>query len=123
MDHVLKITPTNTNLEIDQIHLSTSSNAIYTSPAPCSGVAVPTITASGPVAFCAGGNVNLIASTGLSYLWSNGSTDPYINVTSAGSYVVTVTTAAGTATSSPVTVTVYSLPNATITANGSTMQQ
>ncbi|MEI2758888.1 MAG: T9SS type A sorting domain-containing protein [Bacteroidia bacterium] len=119
-DHVLKITPTNTNLEIDQIHLSTSSNAIYTSPAPCSGVAVPTITASGPTAFCAGGNVNLIASTGLSYLWSNGSTDPYINVTSAGSYVVTVTTAAGSAASAPVLVTVYPTPNATITAGGST---
>ena len=54
-------------------------------------------------------NVNLIASTSLSYLWSNGSTDHYINVTNAGSYVVTVTTAAGTTTSSPVAVTVYSL--------------
>ncbi|HNR48927.1 MAG TPA: T9SS type A sorting domain-containing protein [Bacteroidia bacterium] len=120
-DHVLKITPTNTNIEIDQIHLSTSSGAIYSTPAPCaSGVVIPTISASGPLAFCAGGNVKLTASAGNSYLWSNGATTQAITVTSSGTYSVTVNTSTGSGTSAPVTVTVNSLPTATISANGPT---
>lgn len=60
-DHVLKITPTNTNIEIDQIHLSTSSGAIYSTPAPCaSGVVIPTISASGPLAFVLEATLNLL---------------------------------------------------------------
>lgn len=120
-DHTLKITPTNTNLEIDQIHLTTSSSAIYSTPAPCtSGVIVPTISANGPLAFCAGGNVKLTASSGTSYLWSNGATTQAITVSTSGSYSVTVNSSAGSGTSAPVTVTVNSLPTATISASGST---
>jgi gliding motility-associated-like protein len=64
-----------------------------------------TITASGPTTFCEGGSVTLTASSGNSYLWSNGATSQSITVNTAGDYNVTVQTSAGcTATSSNVTV-------------------
>ena len=42
--------------------------------------ATPTITASGPTTFCAGGSVTLTSSAGSSYLWSNGATTSSILV-------------------------------------------
>jgi trimeric autotransporter adhesin len=75
-----------------------------------------TITPSGPVDLCPGGNVTLTANAGNSYLWSNGATSQSINVSAAGTYTVTVTVGAGcSATSTPVTVTVGS---ATAQING-----
>ncbi len=50
----------------------------------------PTISASGPVDLCTGGSVTLTATAGASYLWSTGATTQAINVSNAGSYVVTV---------------------------------
>ncbi len=80
-----------------------------------------TINASGPTTFCTGGSVTLTASAGSSYLWSNGATTQSINVTSGGSYSVTVTNANGcSATSSATNVTVNPLPTATINASGPT---
>jgi hypothetical protein len=80
-----------------------------------------TITPSGPTTFCAGGSVTLNAPAGYTYSWSNGVTTQSINVTSSGSYRVTVTDANGcSALSAPVAVTANSLPPATITANGPT---
>jgi len=83
----------------------------------------PTITAVGPTTFCAGGSVNLTSTVGSSYLWSNGATSSSINVTSAGSYSVQVTNAAGcqSVASSGTTVTVNTLPfTPTISAGGPT---
>ncbi|HYC60548.1 MAG TPA: hypothetical protein VEK79_13365 [Thermoanaerobaculia bacterium] len=81
----------------------------------------PSITESGATQFCAGGSVTLTASSGVSYLWSNGSTSPSIDVTSSGEYFVRVTDANGCTSTSPVkTVTVHALPAATITPSGST---
>ena len=57
--------------------------------------ATPTITAGGLTTFCSGGNVTLTSSAGTSYLWSNAATTSSINVTTAGSYTVQVTNAAG----------------------------
>jgi sugar lactone lactonase YvrE len=75
-----------------------------------------TITASGPIQFCAGGSVVLTASAGDLYIWSNGATTQAISVTQAGNYSVTVTNASGCqAVSTPVTVTVPVLAPATIT--------
>jgi uncharacterized repeat protein (TIGR02543 family) len=51
----------------------------------------PTISADGATTFCAGGSVNLTASAGDSYLWSNGATTAAINVTTSGTYTVQVT--------------------------------
>jgi gliding motility-associated-like protein len=85
--------------------------------------ATPTITAGGPITFCAGGNVTLTSSAGTSYLWSNGATTPSINVTTSGSYTVQVKNASGcqSAASAATAVTVNALPiTPTITASGPT---
>ncbi|HVR38562.1 MAG TPA: hypothetical protein VMU84_05660, partial [Thermoanaerobaculia bacterium] len=82
---------------------------------------VATISASGVTTFCEGGSVTLTASSGASYLWSNGATTQSIAVSNAGSYSVTVTNANGcSATSSATSVIVNALPVATISASGPT---
>ncbi len=83
--------------------------------------ATPTIAVSGTTTFCAGGSVVLTASSGSSYLWSNGATTQSITVTNGGAYSVTVTNASGCcATSAATVVTVNAVANATITASGAT---
>ncbi|TSA51300.1 MAG: T9SS C-terminal target domain-containing protein [Sphingobacteriales bacterium] len=55
-----------------------------------------TVTAGGPTTFCAGGSVTLNAGSGFSsYNWSNGATTQTINVTTPGSFSVTVTNSGG----------------------------
>jgi len=84
------------------------------------GTATASITPSGPTTICPGSNVTLTANIGSIYLWSNGATTQSINVSSAGTYTVTVTQAAGcSATSPPINVSI-GLPTATITPSGST---
>jgi large repetitive protein len=82
----------------------------------------PTITAGGPTTFCAGGNVELTATAGISYLWSTGETSQSVNVTESDSYSVTVTDANGCeGTSVPTNVTVNPNPAVpTITSSGPT---
>ena len=80
-----------------------------------------TVTASGPTGFCSGGSVTLTAAAGLTYNWSNSATSRAITVTQSGNYTVTVTNANNCSAVSPVkVVTVYTSPNAAITANGPT---
>ena len=81
---------------------------------------IPTITAEGPTAFCAGDSVTLTSSAGTSYLWSYGATLPSINVTTAGSYTVQVYNASGckSASSIPTVVIVNALPLTTASTNG-----
>ena len=83
----------------------------------------PVITPSGATTFCSGGSVDLSAPTSTSYSWSpGGETTQTLNVTSSGSYTVTVSNASGcTATSAPTTVTVNALPSTpVITPSGAT---
>lgn len=79
-----------------------------------------TINASGPTTFCQGGSVTLTANSGTSYLWSNGAVTQSIVVNTLGTnnYSVTVTNGTCSSISSPITVTVNSLPTATISASG-----
>jgi hypothetical protein len=66
--------------------------------------ATPTI--SGPTSFCLGNSVTLTSSSATGNLWSTGATTQSINVSAAGSYSVTVTSASGCqATSAPFVVT------------------
>jgi large repetitive protein len=86
---------------------------------------VATITAGGPTNFCPGGSVVLTSSAGSSYVWFNGvnqvGTNSTYTATTAGSYTLEVTNAAGCkATSSATAVTINSTPTATITAGGPT---
>ena len=84
-------------------------------------VTIPTISASGPTQFCVGDAVVLTASEGVTFLWSNGSSDQSVYITESGNYTVTVTPDGGCpATSLPLTVTASQVPNASITASGST---
>ena len=81
---------------------------------------VPTVTASGPTSFCAGGSVTLTAQSGTSYLWSTGAHTQSITVSTSGNYSVTVSNGSCSGSSNPVTVTVGQPPNAQITAGGPT---
>ncbi|MBI4646635.1 MAG: hypothetical protein HY738_08615, partial [Bacteroidia bacterium] len=83
----------------------------------------PTITPNGSVAICQGSSVALSVPVNSGYLWSTGATTQSINATAAGSYTVQITDANGctSASSSPVTVTVNSLPaTPSITPGGTT---
>jgi large repetitive protein len=79
------------------------------------------ITPLGPTEFCEGGSVTLLSSPAILYAWSNGGNTQAISVQTSGVYTVTVTDINGcSATSEPITITVYPSPIATITPNGPT---
>lgn len=90
---------------------------------PKTTVATATISANGPLSFCAGGNVTLTANSGSSYLWTPGNqTTQSITIATAGSYSVKVTNSSGvqaTSAASIVTITT-SGSSPVITASGST---
>jgi hypothetical protein len=77
----------------------------------CAAPATPTI--SGPSSFCAPGSITLTSSYATGNLWSTGALTQSITVSTAGSYTVTVTNAAGcSATSAPDTVSAIPAPAA-----------
>ncbi|MES2554495.1 MAG: VCBS repeat-containing protein, partial [Bacteroidota bacterium] len=84
-------------------------------------IPVPTISASGPTTFCAGGSVVLTSSSAIDNTWSTGETTQSITVSTPGNYSVTVNNGFCSASSSPIGVTVNPLPSVpTITASGAT---
>lgn len=110
------------------INVNRSGNyrVIITNPSGCTAVsavttvtvnALPdaTITASGATNdVCPGKTVTLTASSGTSYLWSNGATTQSIVVSAAGNYIVTVTNENGCSkASAPIAVTYQSCPQPT----------
>lgn len=70
-----------------------------------------TIIPTGPLAFCAGGNVqlNAIYSGSETIFWSNGSTGSTITVSETGNYYAYVTSSCGIDTSNLLTVNVYNV--------------
>lgn len=66
----------------------------------------PTITASGPTTFCAGGSVTLTSSSATGNTWSTGATTQSITVSTAGSYTVSVNSGGCIGTSAATVVTV-----------------
>jgi hypothetical protein len=86
---------------------------------------IPTavISADGPTTFCFGDTVNLSTATGneLSYLWSNGSTTPSIEITQSGNYSVTISNDCGdSSTATVVNVVVNDSPDSTLSLSGPT---
>jgi hypothetical protein len=75
-------------------------------------VTVPTIAALGALDFCEGASVQLTATEGASYLWSNGQTSQTIDVETPGDYTVQVEGGCGFATSAITSVVVYDAPAA-----------
>ena len=77
------------------------------------------VSASGSLNLCPGQQVTLSAPAGLTYLWSTGAATQSIVVNSAQTVTVTVTNANNcSTTSSPITTTMNTAPNAQISANG-----
>jgi gliding motility-associated-like protein len=78
----------------------------------------PTPTITGNMAFCQGGNTTLNAGAGYSsYQWNTGNNNQTINVTTAGTYTVTVTNNFGCTGTASATVTVYTNPTPSISGN------
>jgi gliding motility-associated-like protein len=82
--------------------------------------AIPSILASGPLAFCPGESVSLTASSGTDFNWSTGETTSTIRVTAAGTYTVQVADATGckSAVSVPAVVEIKAPFQVTITNDG-----
>jgi hypothetical protein len=96
-----------------------SATNITVNPLP----AAPTVSASGPLAFCQGGNVTLTSSSGTRYLWHNGDITQSIIVSNGGNYSVRVSNANGcqSVSSAGSLVLVNALPPVpTITQSGNT---
>jgi hypothetical protein len=68
-----------------------------TATASTTATIAPSIAGSvvGPNSFCTGGSAVLTATGGLNYVWSTSATTPAITVTTAGTYVVTITNGPG----------------------------
>ncbi len=92
---------------------STTTMQIVVNPLPS-----PSINPN-PATICAGGSIQLTASGGATYNWSNSSTSPSINVSPASTttYTVTVTSAAGCSASTSRQVTVNPLPTVAATVD------
>lgn len=102
------VTTTNSCGSVVSNHIAVTVNPLPT---------VSVISASGPIAFCAGGSVTLSGNAGGT--WNTGATTPSITVTTAGDYFVTTVNSCGTVISNHINVTISPvLTAATITASG-----
>ena len=111
----------NNNVSI-QVSKPGCGNVNLSNQAVVQVVAAPNanVSASGSLNLCPGEQVTLTAPAGLTYLWSTGAATQSIVVNSAQSVTVTVTNANNcSTTSSPITTTMNTAPNAQISANGS----
>ncbi|MCC6727324.1 MAG: CRTAC1 family protein, partial [Saprospiraceae bacterium] len=84
----------------------------------------PTVTAQGPLSFCAGESVVLSSSDAAGYTWSTGETTQSITVNQAGAYNVSIQGVCGEFASAPIEVEVLPSPaptaeNVTLAAPGS----
>ncbi|MBK7149953.1 MAG: VCBS repeat-containing protein [Bacteroidetes bacterium] len=107
--------------------VTVSENGCSATSAPIevtvSNNAVAGITPSAATTFCAGGSVELTASKGTAYLWSNGATTPSITVNSNGVFTVTVTVSGSCqAISNPTTVVVNTIPSVSFSGLGTTYE-
>ncbi len=78
-----------------------------------------TINATGNMV-CPGSSVLLNGQPGLNYNWSNGQTTAAVNITTAGTYTLTVTDGSNCSATSSKTLTAGNLPNTNVSYNGST---
>jgi gliding motility-associated-like protein len=115
----------NTGDATQQLNVSTSGNytVTVTNNFGCTASAnvsitvnpLPSPSITGPAAICIGNNATLNAGAGYAtYLWSNGETTQTITTSSAGTYSVTVTSAAGCTGSTSSSLVVNPLPTPAI---------
>ncbi len=108
------------------VTVTNSSGCSSTASTSVTTTAVPSASISGSNTICAGGTISLTANGGTGYAWNgpNGYTGSGANITitnappaMSGTYIVTVTNAAGCSTTASRTVTVNALPAATASSN------
>lgn len=92
--------------------LTASHTVTLNTPPPAS------ITPDGPTNFCPGGSVTLTSGSSSGNSWSTGATTPSITVTTAGTYVLTVTDICGSSSVSQQVI-ILSAPNPQISGNAS----
>jgi hypothetical protein len=123
----LTVTPSTTTTYFARAESSCGNTSCAQITITVNALPPSSITAGGPVVFCAGGNVLLNANTGtgLTYAWKKyanviaGASSSSYTATTSGKYKAIVTNAQGCSRSSnAITVTVNPLPAAAITANG-----
>ena len=78
---------------------------------------LPTPAITGNTSLCQGQTTTLTANGGVSYLWSNASTNNSISVSQSGIYTVTATNVEGCTGTATVTVAVNPLPTVTVAGN------
>ena len=86
---VMEVDPNNNFVEEDDTNNWTAAPVTLTLQVPGGGDFAQ-VTTSGPTSFCAGGSVQLTASAGTSYVWSNGATTQSITAATTGNYSCTV---------------------------------
>ena len=82
-------------------------------------IGFPAPTISGNTVICEGQTTTLTANGGISYIWSNGSTNANATISQSGVYTVTATSAEGCSSTASVTVSMSPLPTITIGGNTS----
>ncbi len=114
------------------ITVSPTSNTTYTvlvtDENGCSSMAshqvvvnpLPNLYVSGQNTICQGDTTVLVATGGVSYEWNTGQTTPILQTGTAGTYMVTATTAHGCESNTSVSVTVNPLPDISFTGNTTT---
>jgi hypothetical protein len=113
---VCHVDPNNNFLEEDETNNVMYTPFTLTKQTP-SGAGSVNVSASGPLSLCNGETITLTADSASSYAWSTGATTQSINVSAAGTYSVSITTACGSGTSAPVVVTVAPALSAPTTTN------
>ncbi|MGV3632156.1 MAG: M43 family zinc metalloprotease [Bacteroidota bacterium] len=94
--------------------MCSATSADITITVNTSAPAAPTVTASGALTFCEGGNVVLTSSEATGNTWSTGETTQSVTVTQAGSYTVSIGSGNCVATSTASAVTVNANPAVTL---------
>lgn len=95
--------------------ISSASQEVIVLSAPTTA----TIVSNGTTTLCPGSTLQLTASGGDTFLWSNGETNPAISVSDPGIYHMIAINQCGQLNSAPITVTALALPVAKITGNTS----
>jgi hypothetical protein len=91
---VMEVDPNNNFVEENDDNNWTAAPVTLTMQVPAGGDFAQ-VTTSGPTSFCDGGSVQLTATVGTAYMWSNGATTQTITATNSGNYSCTVTGACG----------------------------
>lgn len=113
------------NAQVNTISIPGTYSVTVTNSNNCTAVASvvvvmnekPTPSILGNRAFCANTQTVLTAMGGANYIWNDGSSTQSINVTSAGTYTVTVANQNGCTSSVSANITTYSVPTPSITGN------